>query len=266
MSSDPTRLRDSGASSLLKSALEAGRRELPDTERGAQLEARILPFLLPPPPAPPAPPAAPPAAPAAGGAGGAAGAAASGGAGKAVALGLSLGKITAIGAAVLSLAAGSALVASSRSAEEPRGAGLVAAPSASLVVAPSPSEQLAPLSPPSEQSAPLSPPSPSTGASSKPTLGPGPSSAPPSDFAAEFTLLRSAQDALRSNPSEALHLASEHTRRFPRGTFAQEREIIAVEALVKLDRRSEAEARAERFHKAYPGSTHRARLASLLGK
>ncbi len=55
-----------------------------------------------------------------------------------------------------------------------------------------------------------------------------------------------------SDPARALALAQDAARRFPQGFFSQEREAIAIRALVKLGRVNEARARAERFLTAYP--------------
>jgi outer membrane protein assembly factor BamD (BamD/ComL family) len=79
-----------------------------------------------------------------------------------------------------------------------------------------------------------------------------------------MTLLRLAQDALAANPSRALALVSEHKSEYPKSALAQERELIAITALVRLGRSSEAEARAERFRKAYPGSAYERQLSKVL--
>lgn len=82
----------------------------------------------------------------------------------------------------------------------------------------------------------------------------------------ETALLDRGHQALRSqNPAAALAAAEEHARAYPRGTFAQEREVIAIEALVALGRRPEAAKRAARFRAAFPGSAHQARIDSLVG-
>jgi len=77
-------------------------------------------------------------------------------------------------------------------------------------------------------------------------------------------LLERAQDALRSRPSEALTLADHHARRFPQGLLVQEREVIAIEALVKTGRKADAKARAARFESSFPGSSHTRRIRILL--
>lgn len=82
---------------------------------------------------------------------------------------------------------------------------------------------------------------------------------------AEMTLLGSAQAALSGAPAEALARCEEHARTYPGGAFADEREVLAVDALIRLGRRSEAEARAARFRVAHPGSAYLRRLDTLLG-
>jgi hypothetical protein len=79
-------------------------------------------------------------------------------------------------------------------------------------------------------------------------------------------LLQRAQDALRSNSSSALSIANEHRKAYPDGLLAQEREVIAVEALEKLGRGAEAEQRATAFVRRHPGSSHISRLSTLVGR
>lgn len=87
---------------------------------------------------------------------------------------------------------------------------------------------------------------------------------PVSQPAAELALLRAAQGALQRRPARALELAGEHREQHPKGVFAQERELIAIEALMKLKQRRAAQARAEAFVAQFPGSAHRRRLRALL--
>jgi len=72
----------------------------------------------------------------------------------------------------------------------------------------------------------------------------------------EAALLEQARRALASSPSYALQLANEHRARFPHGVLSQEREVIAIEALRRLQRGAEADQRAKGFSKAFPGSAH----------
>jgi len=79
----------------------------------------------------------------------------------------------------------------------------------------------------------------------------------------ELMLVGRAQDALHGRPAEALALCREHERGFPSGHFVQEREAIAIEALVYQKRIAEAERRWKSFERAYPTSSHRSHLAAL---
>ena len=72
----------------------------------------------------------------------------------------------------------------------------------------------------------------------------------------EAELLLQARRALSSDPAQALGWVREHERRFSTPSLAQEREIIAIDALRRLNRLREANARAERFHARYPSSIH----------
>lgn len=67
---------------------------------------------------------------------------------------------------------------------------------------------------------------------------------------------------MASDPKRALALTREHARRFPEGILAQEREVIAIEALKRLGKASEVESRVEQFKKSYPGSVHQRGLDS----
>jgi hypothetical protein len=80
----------------------------------------------------------------------------------------------------------------------------------------------------------------------------------------EVDLLDDAQDALRGDAGRALALADEHARRFRFGALAQEREVIAIEALVRLQRNADARARAAEFFRDFPHTAHRPRIQALL--
>ena len=247
-SGDPIRLRE-GGSSFLKKALESARSDVPSEDRAQALESKILPLLL-----PPIPPAPPPLG------AGAAGAVKAGTAALGAKAGLGFAKITMLAIAAAAVLAGAgvgAIVVSTSSSAPPAPSGVVSAPvvSSSPVVAPEPSLALVPL--PQVSAAPSIAP--------KPIVKPS-ASVEEADPALEPALLRQAQDALRSNPSEALAKTQEHARKYPRGLLVQEREVIAIEALVKMGRKPEAEARAARFEKSFPGSTHARRIDALLGK
>ena len=72
----------------------------------------------------------------------------------------------------------------------------------------------------------------------------------------EPALLEQARRVLASDPAAALALTAQAATLFPHGILAQEREVIAIEALRRLNRRAEADRRAAAFAKAFPGSVH----------
>jgi len=78
----------------------------------------------------------------------------------------------------------------------------------------------------------------------------------------EHRILRSARQALESDLQRALALTQEHARRFPGGTLAQEREVIAIDALARLGRAKDAKDRAKGFREQYPDSPHRDQVES----
>lgn len=88
--------------------------------------------------------------------------------------------------------------------------------------------------------------------------------APVVDAETEAHFLDRARAALGTAPAQALSLTEEHARRFPSGALAQEREVVAIQALSRLGRVEAARQRAQRFLAAYPDSVHRRRLEALL--
>ena len=84
--------------------------------------------------------------------------------------------------------------------------------------------------------------------------------------ASENELLDHAHDALlHHDAAKALALTDEHAKTYPKGVLAEERELLAIEALVALGRRDAANERAAAFRTTYPTSTYGARLDSILG-
>lgn len=76
-----------------------------------------------------------------------------------------------------------------------------------------------------------------------------------SQLALERRLLDQARAALeRGEPAAALSFTTLHERQFPAGALAQEREAMAIRALVALGRTAEAHMRAARFRVRYPDS------------
>lgn len=220
-------LEDPSLSAELRSVLDAATEHEPSPGDLAGLEKKLA-AALPPGTLPGG--GSPPAAPAGGAAGGA--------------------KVLA-GLAIASAVAGTLWLAR---APEPK---VEEAPRAAATTEPTPS--VAPAAPAIE----TAPPVVSAAPSARPTL-PKPSAAPIPPLP-ETTMLKDAHEALlHGAPDRALALAEGHARAYPRGALAQEREVIAIESLVRLGRRGEALARARSFHAAFPGSSHGERVDRLV--
>lgn len=80
----------------------------------------------------------------------------------------------------------------------------------------------------------------------------------------EIELLRDARLALKSSPARALALVESHARSYPNGKLTQERELIAITALVALGRRTAALSRASQFEQTFPQSPYRKQIGDLL--
>lgn len=80
----------------------------------------------------------------------------------------------------------------------------------------------------------------------------------------ELALLEAASRELDTSPARALALTDEHQSRFRTPKFAQERERLAVVALLRLGRRDDAKRRADAFEAAFPESAHLARIRELV--
>jgi len=95
---------------------------------------------------------------------------------------------------------------------------------------------------------------------------PGPSSSEASapDPLAELALLTRARRVLLSTPERTLALTEEHRRLYAHGAFAEERELLAIEALIRLGEQAAAKRRGETFLRDHPGSAHVVRVRDLL--
>ena len=91
-----------------------------------------------------------------------------------------------------------------------------------------------------------------------------PPSAEPSQLSRETQLLERARQLMGSNTRQALSLLEAHRREFPRAALAPERELMAVDALLRLGRREEALRRAAQLRAQAPGSIYEQRLQRLL--
>jgi hypothetical protein len=82
----------------------------------------------------------------------------------------------------------------------------------------------------------------------------------------EVQQLRQIRQLVGANPSQALALANEGHGTFKGGVLYQEREALALQALSALGRRSELEARGERYLRAFPNSSFSSRVRQLMGR
>ena len=76
-------------------------------------------------------------------------------------------------------------------------------------------------------------------------------------------LVEDAKRALATDPSRALDLAMQHER--TQGGLVEERDLVIIEALLRLGRADEARPRATRFLRVFPASTHREEVATPFG-
>ncbi|HEV8548516.1 MAG TPA: hypothetical protein VGQ57_05795 [Polyangiaceae bacterium] len=226
---DPPRLLDPGsdASPELQSLFRAGAADLPSDAQIAALAAKLGPVL--------APNAGAPVAP------------------SSTALGVKAG----VGVAVAVAAVALFLLLRPKPEGAPRPAPARNVPSVNAPVPP-PAPSPPPRAPEETAALPSAPASDAPAASpARPTVA---SPSRPTESEAEF--LERARGALGKNPSQALALANLHRSRFPGGVLAQEREVIAIEALKRLGRTEEATRRAADFARRYPGSAYRLKLDS----
>jgi hypothetical protein len=80
----------------------------------------------------------------------------------------------------------------------------------------------------------------------------------------EAAILEAARGALDRDPARALALLDVHAATFPSGGLAIERELLAVDALERLGRFREAQARGTALLERSPGSIYEERVKALL--
>ncbi|MEM1417278.1 MAG: hypothetical protein AAGH15_20440, partial [Myxococcota bacterium] len=78
----------------------------------------------------------------------------------------------------------------------------------------------------------------------------------------EVSLLVDARRVLDARPREALRLTRAHREAFPAGRLALEREVLAIDAHVRLGERRRARRRAAAFVERWPDSPHAAALVA----
>jgi hypothetical protein len=134
---------------------------------------------------------------------------------------------------------------------------IVVRPTAATTVAPprrvARPTAVVPAPEPAVVEAPPAPPSPVAVVASAPSPGSTSSAAP---RRSETAMLLDARALLPRDPAAALAVLDAHHANFPRGQLADEREFMAVEALRRLGRGAEADARAEALVRASPASPY----------
>lgn len=104
-------------------------------------------------------------------------------------------------------------------------------------------------------------------ASNKPAASEALAPAPPGEgLQQEIQLLEEARRKLSSDPGAARRVLLEHEQRFAGGQLRIEREFLLIDTLVRLGRRSEAEARARQLEGQAPTSLYGERLDQILGR
>jgi hypothetical protein len=81
----------------------------------------------------------------------------------------------------------------------------------------------------------------------------------------EVELLRRARAALAASPRDAFTLTEAHREYYPRGTFAQERDALGIEALMRSGDMARARILAEEFVSKHPNSPHAHRFREAMG-
>ncbi|MFT3711495.1 MAG: hypothetical protein QM817_27995 [Archangium sp.] len=224
---------EDGAPDAVRSLLESAVIDEPTEAQLSSLRARVEPlFTLPPPP--PAPPVA----------------AASSLAGKII-----------VGALLVALGGAALLFSLSPSADSVPA--VTPTPTPTPTPAPTSTPTAEPLPPP--PAVVVAPVTPVKLAPPKPATPPTATEPKPVDsIDEELALLQAAMSA--SSSEESLALVEQHVKRFPQSTLEQEREVLAIKALVTLTRTDDARARAAKFRERWPTSPHLLRVESLVGK
>lgn len=231
---------DENAPDDVRRLLESAELDEPTSTQLESLRARVAPLMNAPPSSPSPSPKEPsgPSAPSAGAA-------------------PLAGKIL-LGVALLAVGGGVGLWFGKQSQSEPPPPVPVQVVAPTLPTLPT----VTPPAPTPAEPAPIVP-APAPKPSPKLAAPPAPAPAPPS----EDEELAQLQEAMAAPTADAsLALLQRHAQRFPNSTLTQEREVLTVKALMKLERVDEARTRAAQFKERWPTSPHLLRIEALVGK
>jgi outer membrane protein assembly factor BamD (BamD/ComL family) len=81
----------------------------------------------------------------------------------------------------------------------------------------------------------------------------------------ETALMERIRQNVKANPQAAVDFADEAERRFPESPLREERESMAIDALINLQKFGSARGRAEFFLRRYPNGKYAAHVGNMTG-
>jgi len=81
----------------------------------------------------------------------------------------------------------------------------------------------------------------------------------------EQSLMATLRTSVKTDPATAVALANEGERRFPTSSLREEREALAIRALINLQQIGAARVRAEAFLRRYPNGRFANEVAAMTG-
>ena len=160
-------------------------------------------------------------------------------------------------ASAVAASVGAGVAVWERRHEKPPAAEVRAAP-------PPPVSPAPPVAPPPEPAS--TPVQPAAEPVSAPLARARPAASSTRDLSEEIRLLDEVRAAVRdAAPKRALKILATYDRRFPRGQFQQEAQVLRVEALEKSGKKQAAHALGKKFLEEHPESPHVERVESVTG-
>ena len=81
----------------------------------------------------------------------------------------------------------------------------------------------------------------------------------------EAALMDRLRKAVKGDPQTAVNLADEGERRFPESPLREEREALAIDAFINMQKMGSARGRAEFFLRRYPNGKYAAHVGNMTG-